>query len=204
MTLTQNNLKEAIEKCLLNAQGLIDDATLLKENKRKERAYTLFQLAIEEIGKVFRIYAFFIFEDITDKKAVKKFLSDFRNHKEKTRRSIAIDYYVLLVTKDIVEDKLQFLEASAHEMENIDALNDLKNYSLYTSIHSNTFKTPNEIITDKLLSGIEFRALTRCGVAKSFMKFSLPFIDDLKKYCIENPINLTDEELIANFWKDLN
>lgn len=201
MKITEDNLKEAIEKCLSNALDLIDDASLLKKNNRKERAYTLFQLAIEEVGKAIRIFVYLLFDNLSDEKTKKIFLKDFRDHQEKTRKSIAMDYYFLLIGKDHIDDKLKFLEASAYELKNISKLNDLKNYSLYTSIHNNQFKTPKELISDSNLDSIEFRALTRYRVAKSYLQFQLPHLETLKNYFSTNPITLSEDELIKNFWE---
>lgn len=204
MSFTEAHIKDGIDKCLLNAKSLIEDATLLKDNNRLERSYTLFQFAIEEIGKVFRLYTFYIFEDINNKKVVDKFWRDFKDHKEKTKKAIASDFYVLLVAKKAIPDKLNFLKASAYEIENVDTINDRKNNSLYTSFIKGVFKTPKEIITPELLSSIEFRATTRYEVTKSFMQASLSLIGELRQFNLTNPLDHSDPKLIEEFWDDLS
>lgn len=51
MKITESLLIDIAQKSLENAKSLIDDALLLKQHERFSRAYTLFQLAIEEAGK---------------------------------------------------------------------------------------------------------------------------------------------------------
>jgi AbiV family abortive infection protein len=71
--LDDNNLIEGIRKCIINAKSLIDDALLLKEHGRFARAYTLFQLSIEELGKSSILYFFATSQDVDKETNLKKF-----------------------------------------------------------------------------------------------------------------------------------
>lgn len=51
--INKDTLINCVEKCLQNARELFDEAEILKKYKKFPRAYTLYHLSIEEIGKVF-------------------------------------------------------------------------------------------------------------------------------------------------------
>lgn len=189
--LNEAELKNGISVCLSNAENLINDADLLKSHNRKERAYTLFQLASEEIGKASQILNFLLLKDINDEKAFKIFLKQFRDHKFKTQSSIGFDYFVLDALKDIIRDKKQFLDTTMYEYDNLDLINNKKNYSLYTSIINNRFLAPRELISETDLNHIEFRVQTRFKIAKAMLEAASAVAEEIRKYLIDTPI---DEE----------
>jgi len=199
----RNSESTPAQKCLSNANDLIADAILLKESKRKERAYTLFQLATEEVGKAIKILLFIIFDRFSDQKETKKFIDDFRDHKKKTKQSIALDYFIVLIGEKVITNKLKFIQASLYEFDNVEELNNLKNYSLYTSYYKGNFKTPKEIITNSDLDSVEFRTITRYKVAKAIIEFQLTYLEEIKNYISTNHITLSEKEYAEKFREEL-
>lgn len=193
--LLDENLIEGINKCILNAESLIRDAFILKENKSIERAYTLFQLSIEETGKASMLY-FFSAQSQTEKLAnLKAFKKDFINHKIKTTKAINFDTVLLATIKD-KSDRQRFYNAILLEHENLEYFNVLKNYSLYTSILKDRFFLPSELITEKHLEGIEIRATNRLELIKSTLTF---FLENFKKIK-DSELKIDDEQLTT--WAD--
>ena len=182
----------------------MDDANLLKDNGRKERAYTLFQLSSEETGKAMQILGFITFEDVNDPKSQKVFFKEFLNHKEKTKRSISMDLILLLVMKNVNIDRANFFNSTLEEYINVNKLNDLKNHSLYTSLHGGEFKTPKELISDSDLDRISFRAFTRYKVAEGVINIWWTHLDTLKAHLKDNPIDKSPEDMFEQFRKELD
>ena len=178
--LSDKNLIEGITKCIANAESLIQDAHILKENKKIERAYTLFQLSLEEIGKASMVYFFATLPEDKKLTNLKAFKKDFLDHKTKTTKAINFDTIILSSIKD-KSDRQRFFNSILSEHDNLDNLNNLKNYSLYTSIIADKFLLPNEIITENHLEGIEIRSTTRLELIKSTLNFFLANFDEIKK-----------------------
>lgn len=203
MNLSDTILKDGIYKCLSNAEALISDANFLKDNNRRERAYSLFQLGSEEIGKAFIIYYYMLVEDRNDTKAFKKFLKEFRDHKLKTERFISLDYYVLLAAKEVIKDKLKFLKSTIYELENIDKLNNFKNYSLYTTFESGQFRSPKDIITETDIKRMEFRTFSRFTMAKTILTPAMEHYQEIKDYYDSNPSLQNQTKLLEETTKSL-
>ena len=180
-TIIEEEFKKGINLCLENANDLISDAELLLENKRFQRAYTLFQLASEEVGKALLIYLNFIFPTSGEENSFKTFKKEFKHHSIKMERIISMEYFLLQLAKD-KKTKLAFIKNLYSNLHNIDRLNDKKNYSLYTTIVDNRFKLPKELIFETDV--IELKKMTniRMSLAKSMIKFGLPIINELKEY----------------------
>lgn len=70
--MTVDQIKIGIPKIVENAEELYKDADILLSNNRIERAYSLFQLSIEEIAKAFILSNALIFEDISSKEVSAK------------------------------------------------------------------------------------------------------------------------------------
>jgi len=155
-----------INKSLLNSIELIDDAEYLFQNKRFARAYALFQLGIEEIGKVTMLFRL-VTTYILDGKEID--LNKMKDHKHKYKETFVYDLFMLfaLSHKNKTIDK-SLLDTLIYEIQNIDLINELKNFSLYTSLIDNKFKIPKDIISEKLVISIRYRAMIRLEVVKSF------------------------------------
>ncbi|MEO8886596.1 MAG: AbiV family abortive infection protein [Mucilaginibacter sp.] len=193
----ENELKNGVNVCLSNAESLINDAELLKANGRNERAYTLFQLASEEIGKASQVLNFLLLEDINNPNSYKLFLKEFHSHKSKTTSFINYDYFVLKALKEIVKDKRKFLDATVYEYNNLNLINDRKNHSLYTSIINNKFASPRQLISIDHLNHIEFRIITRFKIAKAMIEAALSVSFEIREYLRVNPLNKKPLEIKA-------
>ena len=159
-----------IKKSEENASELIEDANILLENNRFARSFTLFQLAIEEIGKCALITSYII---ENDNSKLGKLLKELSKHKIKTDYSISYDMMLYKYLND--KDKKTLLEAFYHSSTNLELVDNFKNYSLYTSIIQTEFKKPSEIITKAQVETHKFWAETRLKTAKFYNKV---FIDN--------------------------
>jgi AbiV family abortive infection protein len=74
-----------INKSLDNASELYDDAEILFKLKRYPRAYTLYQLSIEEIGKVSIIYNFLLFRNIQNISEKKRLFGNLQTTNQKRK-----------------------------------------------------------------------------------------------------------------------
>ncbi len=192
--LTEKELINGIRKCILNGEHLISDAKLLQLNNRKERAYTLFQLASEEIGKASLILNFLIFEDINDVESINIFMNDFKKHKLKTDYFISFDYLLILALKDLLKNKTKFLSATLYEHQNLNKIDNKKNFSLYTSILNDKFITPQELITKEDLEHIEFRVFTRFKIAKPMLEIATKNVSAIRKYIVDSSLSRRNVE----------
>ncbi len=169
-----------IEKTLINAKDLFEDAEILFKKNRFSRAYTLYQLSIEEIGKATLIFNFLLHKDIFDIDEQKKIIREFINHKSKTKSSIGLDVLLAFVISDQKLKEKVIYQIRKQEKE-IEQLNILKNRSLYTDIIEEKFINPKEIITEKLAKDIKFIAQIRLNIANGFFKFAITNFEQLYK-----------------------
>lgn len=178
MSYKKDEYIEAIKKSLTNAEELFEEAKLLRENNKLARAYTLFQISIEEIGKAAMTNTFLMNRDIKDGKEVKEFLRNFSNHTYKTNASMGIGFTYAIIQKNLVISKA-ILNKYIEYSNKIDKANINKNHSLYTSIIDNKFLMPSEIITEKQVIEIEEFACLKLRLAKPYFDLLLKNIDYL-------------------------
>ena len=146
--MTNDNLLEAVEKALQNAEDLFDEAIILKNHEKTARAYTLFQFSIEEIGKAAMTFYFALHGNLKNEKEYKTFLKDFRDHKIKTEVSQGVDFMFVMMTEgnDFTKKLLHNLLEKDNNLS-LNLSNNKKNYSLYTSLIEDKFYAPLEVIT---------------------------------------------------------
>jgi len=182
-----------VRKSLVNATDLFDDAEILLNQKRYPRAYTLFQFAIEEIGKASMIFEFLLNTDYENKIEQNKFKKKFIDHKSKIESSIGID---LLLAFSIPNQKLKskLIHNVNRQQNKINELNNLKNSSLYTDIVNDRFILPNELINEKMVSEIQFISNLRLKSAKQIYEIALGNFDKLH----EDYKNINEDEMINN------
>lgn len=178
MKLNKNEYFEAIEKSLSNAEELIEEAEILVKHNKNARAYTLFQLSIEEVGKASLTFQFVLNGNIDDIGETKQFFKKFLSHTTKTESSKGIDFMFALnvgntpFTKKLLKD-LMFAD------EEVNISNNYKNYSLYTSLIDDKFYKPSELITTDRLGKIAHYAKLRIKIAKPFFKIGIENYDVL-------------------------
>lgn len=178
MSLTRADYFEAIRKSLANARELIDEAEILVQNKKIARAYTLFQLSIEEVGKAFLTFNFVLNGDIDNAAEIREFDSAFINHKAKTKFSQGLDFMFALMSEKTPDTK-KILENFMEQRDKVNISNNYKNYSLYTSLIDNKFYMPSEIITEQQLSDIAYYAKLRLSIANPFFTLGIENFDAL-------------------------
>lgn len=198
MNFNKEKLFDAINKILKNAQSLIEDAKFLKEHGRFPRAYTLFQLAIEETAKASITFNFLLFDNIEDSTKQKSFLKEFRNHEKKIIRSIDADFIVALNMDDKRMQKI-FIKQIKYQLDNISNINDAKNHSLYVSYINKEFLMPSEIINKEKVEQIEITADFRLYITMNKLKICIDEFDGILKASrnvdTEKIFNETVEEL---------
>jgi len=170
-----------------NAKQLIYDADTLKKNERYQRAYTLYQLAIEEIGKCRILWKALIeFYQGREISATYLMKNGFTKHTDKTQKSLlselsAIWLYEQTSGKNLEEMKSQISD----DHKNVSGINLLKNRSLYVDIEKSDFVSPVDSITKNMTDKIEQKAKIRFKAEEPIMK-SLP---EMKKTA-QNIMNL--------------
>ena len=197
MSLEESDMLVAIDKSMTNAEELIADAELLAAHGRVPRTYTLYQLAIEEIGKALRIYSSIVLGLLKTSKQQKQFREDFINHVEKAQSARVLTLIgVQSIQKTNPELAKQLVDMVLKEYINPQILNAYKNYSLYTSWVEDAFKTPKEVITQERVNYIELMAKNRLAVAKAFFRGALSIIDELKQFVTDN--HLTEQQFMED------
>lgn len=197
--------KEIAHKSIENAEELFLDAHLLDKHGRKERAYTLYQLSIEEVGKAIEALLFILNDNYKSEGEVKRFKTQFfKRHKEKTLKSRGVDIMIAeVVSKGNKEIALNILKESIEAKNTINEINDFKNYSLYTSIiNESEVKKPSDLITKERLDKIREVSKNWVDAAKAFVFTGLENLEELLNYKKENPLGeIAIDEYAKEFWE---
>ena len=197
--LTDNQIVNGIKKTIENAKSLLEDASFLFQNGRNSRAYTLYQLSIEEAGKSLILYnsllRFYQGETIDDKH-LRKF--GYLDHKSKTKESLKLELTALLMFKNNGNDITELLTNLTEEEKIIGLRNDKKNESLYVTLKGINFISPEEVIHKKEVEDIGQIALIRVKVAETYSLESIKDLDKVKYIAneiqkIENDPKLENE-----------
>jgi len=156
--LSINQILSASSKIIENAQELIVEAELLLKNNKNARAFTLAQLACEELIK-FNLLLPIAFELARDHSIDWKGIDTrLRNHLVKIRGAIFLDF----IRKPPQGGVYQASELS-QQMSTSKKLNDMKNYSLYASQVGHDYVKPSELIDEQT-------ALARISYARELLK----------------------------------
>jgi AbiV family abortive infection protein len=130
-----------------NSKSLLEDAILLYDNDRYERAVALSILAIEEAGKP-SILRSILLED--DPKLLKKEWQNYRRHTEKNSNWIVPE----LISKGArhIEEMRQTVDKNSDHTQQLD---NLKQLAFYTDAFSKCkWSIPKEIISKELAESI--------------------------------------------------
>lgn len=143
-------VKKGLKYCFENSLALIQDAELLFENDSYARAYSITQLAIEEIGKARMVFDLYMSIVMGDRKEFDfpKFRKNFRDHKWKTVESkISNIYYNASVRSQSTQELEEFALKNFAEMQKAKNgdYDKLKNNGFYVSIENNSFCSPKEM-----------------------------------------------------------
>jgi AbiV family abortive infection protein len=204
MNFSDQQLIVAIQKSMVNAGELLADAKLLHENARLSRAYTLYQLAMEETGKALRTYASIILGVLNTEKGRKEFKRTFADHVEKAQSARSMMLIVIdSVRREYPEIAMKLYEWTFTEFTDSKTLNDYKNYSLYTSWVDGAYKMPSEVITKGRVNYIELMSAVRFKAASAFIDGSIKNIEETKQFAKKNlPTDKSVEEWIQNLFEN--
>lgn len=191
--LNANEIARGMKLCQLNASELYDDAEILLAANRLPRAYTLYQLAIEEIGKIRILSSLFYSLKIKEKIDYKKINKNFLSHQPKARESIGFEQIPVMLMyngakEEIEKENLkQYFKELLDEKNKTEIFNSYKNFSLYVSIYNGVFVTPKDMITIDRINNIRTSALIR-----------LKSLSNLIQTLTDEPVILKAEEIVNN------
>lgn len=205
MNLTEEILIEAAAKSLENANELIGEAEILKNHERTSRAYGLFQLSIEEVGKSIYCYLLLVQNNFNNKNEEKKFKTFFKSHDKKTYESTRLDLFIAqVIFKGNFVGALNFLKKSIAETRQLGTIVEKKNRSFYTSIVKDQIVIPSTQISEQMLREVEFNARTRFNAANAFITSGIKILPDIREFQKNNPNYSIDSESHAKqFWEDI-
>ena len=160
--MTKEQIIDGIPEILMNAKALLADANLLFKYKRFQRAYSLYQLSIEETAKAFFLIGTALFEDLSNLDTQKEINKVILSHKYKTEKSIGLQSMLNEVMKRVNMDKYEkHVLTSLDELKNVNKLNEKKNWGFYTSVVKGKFCAPEKLITEKDTIEIKSKASLR-------------------------------------------
>jgi AbiV family abortive infection protein len=208
MNFNEKELLIAVSKSISNSGDLISDADLLLDNGRLPRAHALYLLAIEEAGKAMDVYGSLLLGTFKDSEGQEVLKENFKSHLKKAGRARAISIlWVIQLFKNNNKSKgEEILQSVLLEIGAAKEINDYKNYSLYTSFIDDTYKTPSEIITEKMAIVTKRVAKDRVELVKQFFVIPPEQYEEMKTYAAENPITneVSDEEVIKFFKENVS
>src|SRR5690242_5839534 len=145
--LANQELEVGIQKSLINANDLIEEGDILFNNLRYSRAYALYQLAAEEIGKSRLLFALLMERKLEYEIDYKQTNKDFTHHQTKARSALTFEVIALLFmyssqkSKSMEERKSAFLNSlqGVHSENDLETLNNNKNNSLYVGVANGKF-----------------------------------------------------------------
>lgn len=151
-----NDILDGMKKSYFNADSLLQEAVILKSNNKFARAYTLCQLAMEELAKIPLLFSLWINRINKDPIDYTRLNTIFKDHPKKTKLSIEIEIEFLKLYKQYSDenDLDEGIKSDKKFLTNETELNKLKNESLYVSIKNSSFQSPSNIITEEMLNNI--------------------------------------------------
>lgn len=182
---------DGMKKSFSNAESLLNDAYFLQSNKKWSRAYTLSQLAIEELGKIPMLFELLI-NRINDYPIDYENLnSSFKNHPEKTKSSINSEIAFMKLYKEHSGAKWvdEYVKKKEEQLANVDELNRMKNESLYVSVINNDFQSPEDIITEEKFNSIYGTAIIQKTFFKNLVDASEKNINEIARLIKEDKSN---------------
>lgn len=204
-----DELIKGIDLVLNNANALIEEGNILLKHKKHSRAYALYQLAIEEVGKSQILFSLIMKLKLGKEINYKELNRDFTEHTKKSKSSIVFEVTAILLMnrntpKDEVEKRAalkEMLDDLNQEKQNVNLLNDNKNNSLYTNVVDDKFVTPEMVVSDQMAAKMKEKANIRLHASRPLLMEMLQGIDQLCDYMKQHPIDEIElpDELIDLF-----
>lgn len=175
--ITDKNLVVGIEKSLKNSKELIEEGDILFNENRICRAYCLYQLAVEEVGKSNLLFTLLMNRKLGNNINYNVFNRDFAHHQTKSKRAIIFEKLALLMMYSSQKEqssqqrKASFIEALKRLQHDNDVavLNKNKNNSLYVGIKDNRFFEPSDVISKQMASELRQNVLIRYEAGKTVL-----------------------------------
>jgi AbiV family abortive infection protein len=169
--MTDTELENGLKLSLENAKQLTEEADGLMIFNRYPRAYSLYQLASEEIGKIIIIFHSILdFYNGTQIDEAYFEENQFKNHQQKTKKALMIELIVIEHFEKHINKDSGLKQKILEDFNNTNELNDQKNQSLYVSIKENTFVSPNSSITKKMAEDLAFSTKLRFAGIELFIQ----------------------------------
>lgn len=158
--LAYKELKNGFDLALENARDLLDEAKGLAIFEHYSRAYTLYQLSIEEVGKCIILLRALIESSLgvnIDHHYLKSL--GYFDHQSKTKTSLVAESVMLkFFEKSTGQDITELLKELKYDAQHVKDINALKNKSLYVGFNGNKFVAPKSVITKEMVDDIAFKA----------------------------------------------
>lgn len=188
--MTDKDLEKAYHLTFNNAKELIEEADGLRIFERYPRAYTLYQLAIEEIGKCNIIYSAildFYMGTTIDNNYLKE--KGFFDHKKKTRASLNSELIAIKSFERHIGRETDLSQKIIDDYNNVEEINNKKNQSLYVNLIGDNFSAPSSIITPKMVDDIFTTAYIRLKATEPQLQplETMKIIAEGVKDLLENP-----------------
>lgn len=189
--LTETKLLSGMKKTISNAESLFQDADCLLKNRSYQRAFTLFHLSSEEIGRYFILFDL-LFDSFSGREISYPRLKQlgYSDHTTKLQRSYFAEAAVLFFHSmendwgDGIKELWDELNAKIKIVSN---QNKLKNQSLYVTWENNDFQLPDEMIDEEVCIEAMAIAELRLKVVKSTFEGITKHLEYLKSHFKENP-----------------
>ncbi len=211
---SDKELELGIVKSLKNANELIEEGDILLKENRISRAYCLYQLAAEEVGKSRLLFALIIDRQLGEDINYKEVNSEFTHHQPKSKGALTFEKLALLLMyggekdKTVEERKVNFLAAlkGVQIKNDVQVLNNHKNNSLYVGIKDGAFVEPSDCITKEMAIELRTNTLIRLEAGKAILVGMLKNLDTIISLLKQTP-QVTDneeaEKFFNTFFKDL-
>ena len=188
--MTDKDLEKAYNLTFNNAKELIEEADGLRIFERYPRAYTLYQLTIEEIGKCNIIYSAildFYMGTTIDNNYLKK--RGFFDHKEKTKSSLSSELIAIKSFEKHIGKETNLSQKVVDDYNNVEEINNKKNQSLYVGLIGDNFFAPSSMITKEMVDGIFMTAHIRWKATEPQLQplETMKVIAEGVKDLLENP-----------------
>ena len=179
--MSEKEILDGLPIIIKNAKLLYKDALLLEKSNRKGSVYSLYQLSLEEIAKAFMLLEAILFKDISDSDVQRKLKKEISNHPTKLKKSIGIDIFLSSIMKSINEEKYkEWSLRLTKEYEDINMMNNRKNYGFYVSFKGTKFQCPDELIKKKDIEKIKNKAGTRIYFGSKIINAMIPNFPKIK------------------------